>query len=241
MSPANKVLTKHALLTQYSYKIELHAHSHPASICGHFSPEELVQIYADLGYDAMVLTNHFVRDYLDGLSIEDATAKHLEDYHRARQAAQTCGLRVYLGVEARFTENSNDYLIYGADEPILRKIAQYWELGVEAFRREVPLPRSVFIQAHPFRDGMTQIDPTLLDGLEVYNMHPRQNSRNAVAAVYAREHRLTIRTAASDCHRPGDAGNTAIRTAVLPEDSFALAQILRSGDYLLQIGDDLLL
>lgn len=236
-----KTSVKQALLSQYPYKIELHAHSNPASGCSEIPPEELVQTYADLGYDGLVLTNHFVQRNAGDLSKEDAIAAYLEDYRRACRAAETCGLRVYLGAEVRFTENSNDYLIYGVDEPILFEVSQYWERGLEAFRREVPLPRSVFVQAHPFRNGMTRIDPALLDGLEVYNMHPNHNSRVSVANAYAKEHGLTIRTAGSDYHHPlpGHAGNTAIRTSVLPEDSFALAQLLRSGNYLLQIGEDL--
>ncbi len=38
-------------------------------------------------------------------------------------------------------------------------------------------------------------------------------------------------TAGSDCHRPGDQGTTGILSDTLPEDSFGLADLLRSGNY----------
>ena len=46
--------------------------------------------------------------------------------------------------EIRFTENVNDYLIYGVDRDILSVCYDYLTKGVEVFRKEVKLQNSVF-------------------------------------------------------------------------------------------------
>lgn len=234
---------KQSLLQQYPYKIELHAHSSPASRCSEVSPEELVDTYAKLGYDGLVLTNHFYIANFVGMTGAEAVERHLSDYERACKAAETLGIRVYLGAEVRFSEHPNDYLIYGVDAAILSAVFDYLEKGMGAFRQAVPLKNSLFVQAHPFRSPSEPADPALLDGVEVFNLHPNHNSRIALAQAYAKEHPQLIRTAGSDYHHPipGHAGNTALRTRVLPEDSFALAELLRSGDYLLTAGETILL
>ena len=149
------------------------------------------------------------------------------------------GLKVYLGAEIRFTENENDYLIYGLTEEMLPEIYAYLPFGVENFRKKYPMQNSAFIQAHPFRDGMVEIDPALLDGIETFNMHPGQRSRNAVANLYAAEKDFGIRIVGSDFHflRGRGLAVSAIRTKTLPEDTFALAAILKSGDFLGEIGN----
>lgn len=227
---------KQMLLEKYPYKIELHAHSRPASECSDVTPEELVQSYKEAGFDAMVLTNHFIERYYEGMTREEAVAIHLQDYERALAEGEKLGIRVLLGTEARFTENSNDYLLYGLDAEILGKIYDYFGKGVEAFRKEVKLERSVFVQAHPFRKGCEPIDPALLDGVEVFNMHPNHNQRTALVELMAKENPHLLKTAGSDYHHPlpGYLGVGAMRTKVLPKDSFELAQILRSGDYILE-------
>ena len=54
---------KEQLQKQYPYRIEMHAHTSPCSPCGTVAPDELVNIYLKLGYDAVVITNHFSSGY----------------------------------------------------------------------------------------------------------------------------------------------------------------------------------
>ena len=234
---------KASLLQQYPYKIELHAHSSPASRCSEVSPEELVETYVNLGFDGMVLTNHFYVSNFVGMTAAEAVESHLRDYQRACKAAEALGLKVYLGTEVRFADHPNDYLIYGVNADILLAVYDHLEKGVVAFRQNVSMKDSLFVQAHPFRNPSTPADPILLDGMEVFNLHPNHNSRIALAQAYAKEHPQLIQTAGSDYHHPipGHAGNTAVRTRILPSDAFELARILRSGDYLMTAGDAILL
>ena len=82
------------------------------------------------------------------------------------------------------------------------------------------------------------VDPELLDGIEVYNLHPGHNSRVAVASAYAKENGKDIITIGTDYHHPGHEGLTALRSNILPEDSFGLAEILKSKDYIFEVADN---
>lgn len=226
---------KESIFKEYPYRIELHAHSNPCSGCSHLSPEELVRLYAEKGYDGIVLTNHFEPGKLP-LGKAEAVAMVMGDYEAARNAAQQYNMEVYLGAELRFCENINDYLIYGVNEELLGLFFDYIPRDAATFRREVSLPDSVFLQAHPFRSNMVLCDPQLLDGMECLNLHPRHNSAVGLATAYAYEKNLKIKIAGGDCHRAGDQGLVALRTKMLPKDSFEIASILKSGDYVFEIG-----
>lgn len=226
---------KEEIEAQYPFKVELHAHSMPASGCSQVSPEELVDIYADIGYPAMVLTNHFY--YFADVSAEEYVDRFLNDFARAEQAGIKRGMRVYLGAELRFTESNNDYLLFGVNREMLLDIYPRLTDGVERFRKDYPLPNSVFVQAHPKRDGIEEVDASLLDGIEALNMHPGHNARVGVALRYATQNKLPIVTAGSDFHHPnkGHEGLCAARVAALPEDGFALAKLLKDGDFVTEV------
>ena len=185
----------------------------------------------------MVLTNHFY--YHEDITAETYVERFLSDFERAKAAAEKYGMRVYLGAELRFTENSNDYLLFGVNREQLMEIYPLLPNGIVRFRQEYPMPNSVFLQAHPKRDRMEEVDASLLDGIEALNMHPGHNPRAGVALRYAAHHHLPIVVAGSDFHHPnvGHEGLAALRVENLPEDSFELAKKLRCGEYVVEIGD----
>ena len=231
---------KQQLKELYPYKIELHAHTSPMSGCSQILPEEMVETYLSKGYDAVVITNHFTSHGFIGLDKNEALSKYFADYEKTVKASKGTKLKVLLGAEARFDENWNDYLVYGVDREVLSKIYDYFPKGVKAFRNEVELKNSTFLQAHPFRDGMVLCDPDLLDGIESFNMHPGHNSRVGLAVRYAAENNLSVKIAGSDFHHKnlGHEAVSALRTKTLPENSFELSAILKSGDYILEIGEN---
>lgn len=226
---------KNDIFAQYPYRIELHTHTAPCSGCSQIPPDELIHLYAEKGYHGVVITNHLEPGKMN-FGKTGAVSLLMKDYEDAKKAGEKYGVAVYLGVELRFQENINDYLIYGVDETLLNAFYDYLPTDVATFRSAVRLPNSVFLQAHPFRSNMVLCDPNLLDGMECLNLHPRHNSAIGPATQYAYEKNLKIKIAGSDCHRPGDQGNAALRTKTLPRDSFEIAKILKSGDYVFEIG-----
>ena len=231
---------KNDLINEYKFRIEMHAHTKPVSPCSEISPEEMVETYSELGFDAVVIANHFIYYLTEGFTKDEAIDRFLKDYEDTCKAAEKRGLKIILAAEVRFDENFNDYLIYGVDRKILETVYDYFPKGLKAFREEVNLEKSVFLQAHPFRDRMTLMDAHLLDGVETFNVHPGHNSRIGQAAKYAKENDLKIKIAGTDYHHPNHnhEGLSAVRTKVLPKDTFELAEILKSGDYVLEIGAD---
>ncbi len=228
---------KNKLLEQYKYRIELHAHTSPVSGCSQISPLEMVETYKKLGYDAVTITNHFIYQRNER-SKEEYIDYFLKDFEQAEKYGDELGIKVYLGAEIRFTENVNDYLVFGVNRKLLSEIYDLLSLGIENFRKSYAMPESVIVQAHPKRDKMTGIDISLLDGIEVFNMHPGHNSRVGIASVYANENKASVIIAGSDFHHPNQKheGLSALRSYYLPENSFGIAKILKDGDYLLEIG-----
>lgn len=225
-----------AALSAYKYKYDLHVHTAPASPCAQVGVADMLFAYAELGYDGVVLTNHFNCDVFSQSESTQAALKHyFADYHLAKELAEKEGLDVILGAELRFPENFNDYLLYGTDEDELCAMYDDLCLSYAEFYKKYASEKRLFVQAHPFRDRMERQDVTFLDGAEVFNMHPGHNSRIAQAARFAHENPQLVITGGTDFHHPGHQGMCALCTKERIGDSYALARVLRTGDYIFDI------
>ena len=222
------------MFEEYKYRIGMHTHSFPVSPCSTLTPADLVQLYVGAGVDAMVLTNHLHPYFLEKKSVDTVVGEYMEAYHTAKRIGSYYGLKVLLGIEPDFV-NTPDCLIYGADEDTVRAAATYVTGPIEKFREEYRRDRMFFAQAHPFRSGHKLIDPSLLDGVEVFNMNPGHYGKSAIAARYASKHNL-IPTCGDDCHSVGEQCMAVLRTKTLPSDSFELADILFSRDFVFDMG-----
>lgn len=229
---------KEQLKSAYPYRIELHAHTKPVSPCSEIPPEDLVRRYLDQGFHGVVITNHFNLDYLLGLPKEEALEYYLSGYEQTVKAAEGTGLQILLGTEIRFNEHTNEFLIYGVDRQLLSECYDYLDKPFTTYREEVNLPNSVLVQAHPFRDRNVPREQELMDGIEVFNMHPGHNSRVAQAAKLAASTPGCIKTVGTDFHHATHEGLCALRVREMPKDSYGLAAILRAGDYVFELGGD---
>lgn len=225
----------------YPCRIELHAHSHPASGCSEVPADELVTTFHNAGYDAIAITNHLISDEEHSSSKEKAIEKFKKDLYLAQETGAKLGIKVYAGAELRFYKHSdNDYLFYGYTLDELPEIYDYLNTNLETFVKECKKESSLLIQAHPFRSGMIRMDSSLLDAIEAFNVHQNHNSRVAVAAKYAAAEGK-IMTVGSDYHHPGFEGISATRTKILPKDEAELISIIKSDDFLIEIGGRILL
>lgn len=227
-------------ISEYKYKTELHAHSYPCSSCSQIPPEELVRIYSTLGYTSVVISNHFnegMRFYGDK---QRAVDTYFLDFDTACEYGEKYGINVILGCEIRFTENANDYLLFGIDRNFLYDAYDKINSTIAEFSKWFRNDRHLLIQAHPFRNNMTEVDSTLLDGIETFNMHPGHNSRIAFAAKYAAKNNL-IATCGTDYHHPTHEGMTALLTREPITSSEQLERVLRSRDYLFAVAEHIIL
>ena len=237
------MISAQEILSEYKYKVELHAHTRPASGCSNFSPESAVRIYSSIGYDGLAVTNHFEK-HLNGGSPEETTAKvagWYSDYERAEKAGAALGLKTYLGAELRFFANSNDYLLFGFPKEDLEEILHLISTtDLNGFRRAYHRDGTLLIWAHPMRGGILDVELDLVDAIEVYNMHPYHNGSQGSAAVRFGGLGKPL-TCGSDFHDPGAQGTTAMNFRRLPEDSSDLAELIRSGDYVMSVGKTVIL
>jgi len=221
------------------YKTELHAHTSPVSGCSDILPEDLIRIYKESGYDSIVVTNHFITTTLKGETCEEKVKWYLEDYYKCCEEGSRLGLNVILGAELRFTENNNDYLIFGICPEELADIYELLPYGIDNFYKEYKNDKNIIIQAHPMRDGMQSVNPKSLDGIEVFNMHPNHNSRIGLAAKYACENGM-IATCGSDFHHLGQDSLCAVLTKKPLKNSYDVAKALKSGKYSMSVSDFLI-
>jgi predicted metal-dependent phosphoesterase TrpH len=223
-------------LSNYKYKIELHAHTNPCSGCSRMSVSEVVTRLKESGYSAVVLTNHYFYDHGAYRETPDPIATYLKDYNEAKALGDKLGIKVFLAMEIRFLGSMNDYLVLGVDEQFLRDIYNRCELTVDSFYEEFHNPDRLIIQAHPFRNNGTPANLNSLDGLEIMNMHPDQKSRSAMAAKFANENNVPIVTIGTDLHHNEHVGICSLRTKTLPTTEKELVALLRKGDYIFDIG-----
>ncbi|MBR2877133.1 MAG: hypothetical protein IKC01_08340, partial [Clostridia bacterium] len=117
---------------------------------------------------------------------------------------------VLLGMEINFYESENDYLVYGVTEEFLRSNGDLMAYSPEDFSELCKKNGLLFLQAHPFRRGLTVEDWEILDGYEVFNGNPRHYSSNPVAEAWAKFHNKDIVVSGSDFHEVEDLAHGGI-------------------------------
>lgn len=217
-------------------KIELHVHSKEISPCGRLSVDEITTLYKDAGYDAIVLTNHFGPNVAEYHRLRGCTDFHKAYFDCIDEAVETGrkkGLLVLPGCELRFNINENDYLVYGMTPEQCRDFQAIFAMTPKEFSGFARENGILFYQAHPFRNGMTIVNPEYLFGVEVWNSHPRHDGRNEIAAAWAEKHHLH-KIGGSDCHELPDVGTSAIVTDQPLETVSDLVNILKNDLYTIE-------
>ena len=88
----------------------------------------------------------------------------------------------------------------------------------------------LLIQAHPFREWMSRCDPTLLDGVEVWNGKDSPQER-AQAKQWADENGLRIQTGGGDFHHTKKPRMGGILTECRIDSNETLVRLLRNGEF----------
>lgn len=183
--------------------LEPHAHTKETSQCGELSAAELIALLHARGYGAVVITDHYVTGERNDRESRNA---FLDGWRAARQAAEACGVVVLPGMEIRFGDRPEDYLVYGMEEEDFENLPDNaCEMGLSEFYNYASEKGWRIYQAHPFRPRQLPANPSFLHGMEVFNGNPRQNSQNRRAAQFAMLHNLST-IAGSDVHEAGDVG-----------------------------------
>jgi hypothetical protein len=214
-------------------RYELHFHTSEVSRCAHVSASESVLRYHELGYQGIVVTDHYHRAFFeesDVLPWSQQVDRFWSGYETAARASSNLDLIVLPGMEIRFDENNNDYLVYGMDRAFLEAYPRLYEMTLRSFRPLAEEHGLLVFQAHPFRNTMTIMHPYLLDGIEVFNGNVRHDARNDIAALWARKHALRT-ISGSDFHRYEDAGLAGLDFAGIIRSCRDLVDALSKENY----------
>ena len=216
------------------YITELHTHTMETSPCATMRASMIAERYIDAGYTSIVVTDHYCNYVIDSMegTWQEKVDRYLLGYRSMKEYAKG-RLNVLLGCELRFTENLNDYLVYGMDEAFLLAHPNLHQMTLKtfsAFAREHGL---LLIQAHPFRDKMTVVDPKYLDGIEIYNGHNDHDSRNPIADAWAKRHGL-LRSSGSDFHHASSECAGGIITEMPITSIWQMISVLRNGSCMLK-------
>lgn len=180
---------------------EMHAHTSEVSTCATAKAEDVIKIYYESGYKGLVLTDHMNASTFSGMenaSWREIIEHYLTGYRKIKSVAPP-DFTVLLGMELTFSQNYNDYLVYGIDEDFLYNNENLMDMGISDFRKLADKNNLMIFQAHPFRVCMTVTDPNLLDGIEVYNGNSSHNSNNDIANLWADKYGLK-KVSGSDFH-----------------------------------------
>jgi predicted metal-dependent phosphoesterase TrpH len=218
-----------------SYLFDLHVHTSESSRCGKVSAADVVKRYINLGYDGICITDHMNKDNAKpfGDTYEQKAEAFLKGYQAAKKAAGD-SFKVILGMEIRFLEYDNDFLVYGFDEDFVFKRDLTNFENIEEFKPFAIENNLTVFQAHPFRENMTIIDPKYIDGMEVYNGHGGHDSRNDIAYRWACKYNLR-KSSSSDFHYDTGMEPGGMYFDNLPKDSHELAKMLLDESYHLKI------
>ncbi len=201
------------------YKADLHAHTCDVSVCARITVEELVDSYIEKGYSTLVIANHYAIEtfqHLDHLSWREKNEHYLSAYRKAKEYANG-RINILLGMEYKnHYRNQNDYLVYGITEDFILENSisdehNFLKMDIYEMVQLAHDNGCLVFQAHPFRNNATVTPPQILDGIEIVNANPRLDSRNDIAAMWAKKFNL-LASAGSDTHNPGQGCKVSFRT-----------------------------
>ena len=222
-----------------TYKTELHCHSRDASGCSSESVEGITEKYLRYGYITICLTNHFTptgniddpAEWAAKIDRKYAAYEKLRDYAGDR-------LHILMGLEFRFVQNNNDYLVFGFDRDwLIERTGEILKGGIRRFTQIAREDGIFTIHAHPFRHGMVVTPADHVDAIEIFNGHPGHDSHNDIAEAWAKKYGK-IMTSGTDHHNPDHMPDAGIRTAYPITSEKQLIEVLKSGDYSLILGQE---
>ncbi|MCF0117077.1 MAG: PHP domain-containing protein [Bacilli bacterium] len=186
------------------YRYETHCHTFEGSACATSKATELVHKYKELGFQGIIITDHFYNGNcrpLRSLDWNKWVDEYASGYLHAYEEGQRIGLDVFFGIE--WCRHGFELLTYGLSIEWLKQHPEIIDMDIVDYCRLVKRAGALVIQAHPFREA-SYIDrftliPHEVDGLEVINTSHKDPKYNERAKWLADSFNL-VGTSGSDTH-----------------------------------------
>ena len=212
---------------------EIHCHTKEVSACSWVDAERVVNLHKETGFEGICITDHYHEAYFkshNGLSEKEIVDSYLSGYRCARQIGEKIGLKVFLGMEIKFPEGPNDYLVYGISEKLIYNNPYMFKMGLEKFSAFAKQEGLLLLQAHPFRNNMVRVNPLHLDGVETINANLRHYASNHLSKKYAKENNL-LEMGGSDFHQECDIFLAAMDFNVEINEYSDLLEAIRNSNF----------
>ena len=195
------------------YRYDLHCHTKEGSKCSDISVTEMVELYYEMGYSGICITDHFsgMTTIPDNTPWKERILIHYDIYEKARKAGEKWGLSVFFGIEySPVYELKQMTKCIGIDFIIINLSKEWLVKNQTAFygtdREQLNNLRKAggfIIHAHPiiYKQDIQQIQlyQNCIDAVEIINGGLNEINNNS-ALNYARAYGL-IETAGTDIHR----------------------------------------
>jgi histidinol phosphatase-like PHP family hydrolase len=222
------------------YRYELHCHTNDGSLCGSMPAAELIELYKNMGYSGMFITDHFTGNSV----ITDETpwakrVRHYADlYEKAKKAGEKRGISVFFGFEYTLAPNfehlswgtGNDFLILNPSVDWLYENGDAFAGKVKDLFARLRESGAFIVHAHPFNEKpwveCIRLLPGHVDAVEIYNAN-LPDIANDAAKAYAEVYNLPV-TAGSDLHNPNQPVAAGVETEKKCESAEDLIEEIRS-------------
>lgn len=137
-----------------SHKFDMHVHTRETSKCGKLSGKDVAWCYRMAGYQGIMITDHYHKEYFDSLGQMNPREKiecYLSGYRAAKKEGDKIGLDVVLGIEFRNVETEGDFLVVGITEEFLYQYPAIYKLPLRQAFKLFHDHGMLVIQAHPIR------------------------------------------------------------------------------------------
>ena len=189
------------------YKYETHLHTCPVSKCATASIREHLQVYKNLGYDGIFVTNHFLDGSLNidkSKSYEERLNFFYSDFEEGVKLGKELGIKVFCGIETNYL--GSDFLVYGLSKEWYLKNPQIMDMPKREQLEFFMENGALVIHAHPFREAgyidHIRLYPRSVHGVEVVNA-TKTDFENEMAKIYAQKYGL-IEFAGTDNHHTNE-------------------------------------
>ena len=173
--------------------IDPHVHTSGVSPCCLMNYREVLDEDKAAGLDGVVITNHYHKPYIGDEDLTLFGKRFYQEYLDAKAYGEEIGLKVFFGVEVSTRLYDNVHiLIFGVGPEFVYENPEMYDYTQEQLYLAAKKHGGTVVQAHPFRNKATMLDPRWLDGIEI-NCHPIYKSSYAGLLTHlADEHGLAL-------------------------------------------------
>jgi len=216
------------------YLFETHSHTAEISPCSMVYAKDLVKMYKDEGYQGIIITDHVGDWGFSNIlgSWDEKITQLVKAYDIAKAEGARLDISVLFGAEIALNNPYRDYLVYGFSASLLNKHPNIHHIDVDRLHEITRRENALLVAAHPFRGNQPMPDDIHLDGIEVFNGNPRQESNNDMAYQYAKKHKKLMMSG-SDFHQVGDISG-GVYLPSCPETIHDFVEMIQSGKYKLR-------